>query len=457
MEKKTSKSISKTKENSRSKSTQTDSLYSDLQDQLKEKDQRIHELEKELIKYKKSPKILEYSKNTPDSGLNTNKNSSHPQNYSYSGQFDLFPLNKTEKSEKKTIEINTKLPLDTANIEELDNLIEKSTLNMFSTKYLAKKQNSKPLPPMKSKSSVSRYSKLSLKSKSKLHKNVSIISELVFEDDQDKESWNYLVSKFREDPGLIGQALNFKVSEELKARNSVSIEPPNKKRLGSAYKHRKLSQEIYNEARPISANIRKLGRNYRPITGKYKDIDWSKSILDSHITQGSDLYYDSDFLSYNQIEDLILSKNCEDFDNIFLKATKTLERLKSELMVSKSYMIVPPKSPENFESLLKNCSQLFKARALVLKILKLIHMREDAMLKLMACEDSSVEKQYLNMQKLGQEICQIIIFLKHSKFPIGSFIYLGEDYASKIQKDNETLLNLFPNIKVAEIFEGFNL
>ena len=147
----------------------------------------------------------------------------------------------------------------------------------------------------------------------------------------------------------------------------------------------------------------------------------------------------------------------QNLEKNYEKAVKTVEKLKSELMVPNSYMIIPPKSEESLENLLNNCLQLFKARALVCKILKLVHMREDNMLRLMACEDDYVDKEFANLQKLGQEIMQTIIFLRHSKFPIGNFIYLGEDYASKINKDNQSILSLFPNIKNGEIFEGFNL
>ena len=120
-------------------------------------------------------------------------------------------------------------------------------------------------------------------------------------------------------------------------------------------------------------------------------------------------------------------------------------------------MIIPPKSNESIEKILSNCEQLFRARALIIKILQFIHIREDTLLRLMACEDNKANNEYEKLQKLGQEISQNILFLKHTKFPIGNFIYLGEDYVGKIQRDNESILNLLPNLKPGEFFEGFNL
>ena len=87
----------------------------------------------------------------------------------------------------------------------------------------------------------------------------------------------------------------------------------------------------------------------------------------------------------------------------------------------------------------------------------MIHQREDVMLKLIASEDADIEKEFFLMENLGQEILQIIAYLKHSKFPITNFMYLGEDYAMKIHKDLESVLSLYPQLKAKGIFYDYNM
>jgi len=79
------------------------------------------------------------------------------------------------------------------------------------------------------------------------------------------------------------------------------------------------------------------------------------------------------------------------------------------------------------------------------------------MLKLIASEDADIEKEFFLMENLGQEILQIIAYLKHSKFPITNFMYLGEDYAMKIHKDLESVLSLYPQLKAKGIFYDYNM
>jgi MoaA/NifB/PqqE/SkfB family radical SAM enzyme len=193
------------------------------------------------------------------------------------------------------------------------------------------------------------------------------------------------------------------------------------------------------------------------MTAKVQEIDWSKSILDVQIARGNAEFQPGDqYLSNFQIEEILVNRNLKDSSEIYEKAIKTLEKLKSELLLPK-ISASTNKSEEGLEKILSQCVELFRARALVVKILKLIHQREDVMLRLIASEEEDIDSEYDNMENLGKEILQIIAFLKHCKFPIHSFIYLGEDYAFKIQKDNESIISLYPKLKSREAYIGFNL
>lgn len=466
MEKKTYEIVTKAKLVQKSQATQTTLSIKTLEEKLRQKDRKIHQLEKELQKFKKSipefPSSLRKGIEITPSITNI---SSYPEVSPYFRQRIVFSSNDFDSNHEIFKNLNTKLPLDTANIQEINSITpnyKQFTITpeppQASSKF--KVPRKKNFGKMTSKSSIVRNSKLSLKSKTKLEKKGSIISELLFEEDTDKEAWSNMISKFRDDPKLLSQALKHtKVPEENKLRCSMSTEPPVKQaRVSSAYNSRKVSQDAQFYSRPISASIIKSGRTYRPITAKVREVDWSKSALDVDVSkEPGEMFIHENILNSSQVENYLDCQDWENFDQVYEKAVKTLEVLKKELMLPASHMIIPPKSTENLKNLLNNCSQLLQAKALICKVLKMIHLREDSLLKLMASEENKANFEFEQMQKLGQEIVQTIIFLKHTRFPIGNFVYLGEDYVGKIKKDNESILALFPGIKPGEIFEGFSL
>lgn len=444
----------RTKPHQRTQQTQTDFSSLSLLEKLRQKDQQIQKLQKELQHYKH--RNLSLNDDMSKVLNQTPSNSSLKKEAELKGS-KLFNSNKFDSKVKTIHKLPGKLPLDTANIEEFDNFIIKNrssndTPEPVQVKAFTKYPRKKSSDRSNLKIPYSKNSKLSLKAKQKLNKNTSIISELVYQDSQDIDAWNNLLNKFREDPGLIKQALDFK---DEKRGNSVSVEPVQvRTRVASAYKTRKLSQEINSEYRPLSA----VKGNFRPVTAKVKEIDWSKSVLDDLVAKGNSDFASGEFYYCNsQVEELMMNKNYEKLDMVFEKGCRTLEKLKTELLLPKNFMIAAGKSDEGLEKVFKDCSSLFRARALVVKILKLIHQREDVMLKLIASEEADIEKDFQIMEKLGQEILQIITFLKHSKFPINTFTYLGEDYGIKIQRDLESILSLYPKLKVKGIFDDYNM
>jgi hypothetical protein len=427
----------------KSQSSQTDFSVLSLLEKLRQKDLEIQKLQKELSHFKHRnlslnddiSKILQQTPSNPKD-LRPEKSKLHQSQDSHSKFMQKFTV---------------KHPLDTATIEELDTFTGKPSVRPSLDTPEPKAFSKLPRKRFSNeKSKYSKNSKLSLKAKQRLNKNTSIISDLVYQDGQDMETWTSLLNKFREDPNLIKQALH--INEE-RTRNSVSVEPVQiRTRVASAYKSRKASHEP--ECRPISA----MKGKYRPITAKVQDIDWSKSVIDSLVARGQAEFPSGDnFFSNSDVEEILLNKASYSLDEIFDKAGKTLEKLKTELLLPRHFMQVSLKNEESLEKILRFCIELFRARALVVKILKLIHLREDVMLKLIASDELNIEGEFENMERLGQEILQIIAFLKHAKFPIGSFVYLGEDYALKIQKDNESIVSLYPSLKSREVFASFNL
>lgn len=442
------------KPHQRTQQTQTDFSSLSLLEKLRQKDRQIQKLQKELQRFKH--RNLSLNDDMAKLMNQTPSNSSLKKEAEIKGAKPLS-INNFESKVKTIHNLPGKLPLDTANIEELDNFIIKNrssndTPEPVQVKAFHKFPKKKSSDRTSLRIPYSKNSKLSLKAKQRLNKNTSIISDLVYQDSQDLDAWNNLLNKFREDPSLIKQALDFR---DEKSRNSVSVEPVQvRARVASAYKTRKLSQEINSEYRPLSA----VKGNFRPVTAKVKEIDWSRSILDDLVAKGNSDFVSGELYYCNlQVEELLMNKQFEKFDVVFDKGCRTLEKLKTELLLPKNFMIAAGRNDEGLERVFKDCSSLFRARALVVKILKMIHQREDVMLKLIASEDSDIEKDFQLMEKLGQEILQIITFLKHSKFPINTFIYLGEDYGIKIQKDLESILSLYPKLKVKGIFEDYNM
>ena len=345
------------KPHQRTRETQTDFSDLSLLEKLKQKDYQILKLQKELQNFKRRNQSL-----NPELANTQSYTPSNPTSKDFAEVKHSRLFNQSELAQKQRIinKLPVKIPFDTANIEELD---------CFNPKMGSSFDTSDPVPikafPRKKSSErpnsripYSKNSKTTLKAKQRLNKNSSIISELVYQDGQDMETWKNLLNKFREDPNLIKQALDFK--EEL-SRNSASVEPAQmRSRVASAYRTRKLSQEMPSDYRPLSA----IKVNCRPITAKNREIDWSKSVLDKLVARGNpEFILGEKFLSNSQIEEILMNKNFENLDWVFEKGSKTLEKLKNELLLPKTFMVINEKSHVSMERILMNCSSLFRARA----------------------------------------------------------------------------------------------
>ncbi|OMJ74660.1 hypothetical protein SteCoe_26372 [Stentor coeruleus] len=453
---------SKPKQLYKEKSTQTEFSVINYEYQIHQKDKKIQQLQKALQKFI-SPTI-----NPPisaEKSINISIESERISPYFY--QQKILSSEDFESSLQAIKSLSAKMPLDTANIEEINKLASGNSNFVITpeqiytnSKLMNKPQNKSPLRTFNdnknSKSNLVKQSKKTLNTKPKMQKQSSIITELLYQDDQDKSTWNVVMNKFRDDPQLLSRVLHQSKNKETnKAKGSISVEPYIKNRIDSVYRNKKYTREQEFEIRPISAVINKPKKSYRSITAKVKDSDWSKSILDTYVAQRKTEFPSSDpsILTSQEVEGLLQSKVFDGLDFLYEKAVKTLEILKYEMMIPQSYMIIPPRSKECLEKILENCFQLFKARVMIIKVLQLIHMREECLLKLMA-KEVNIEKEFSNLQRLGKKIIHIIMYLKCTKFPIGTFVYLGEDYAEKIQKDLESVVSVYPDLRYFDFDEG---
>ena len=188
---------------------------------------------------------------------------------------------------------------------------------------------------------------------------------------------------------------------------------------------------------------------------KWHEIDWSKSILDSNVSRGIldfNSLRDQSIIMPFQVEDYLGKKHIGGWEVVYVKLIKTLEKLIQELMLPKGLFVIPPKNYENLDILLKECSKLFRARALVVKILSSIHKREDILLKIMSFdnEDENLKRVYVQLGKINQDILQSIGYLSQVGSYFGEFIYLGENYSQKVLKDDQNIKELFPGLKYLE-------
>lgn len=284
----------------------------------------------------------------------------------------------------------------------------------------------------------------------KLNKDPSLISDLVYNENQSPINWENLMNELRNDPSLFGQMLDLKVNKKQIPETESNLRQT-KKTIS-----RRSAKSFYRDSRPLSG----ITRHTRPTTAKqekFETIDWSKSPLEDQIANKKDSpKEDSQTFSYKQVEEMLISKNFDVNESVLQRAEKTIEKLKHDLMLPKVQGTVLALSLGNIENLLETCSALFKVRALVVKILNLIHQREALMLTAISADSLGAESGFKELEKIGQEIVQTIAFYKLSKFPVKEFVYLGENYEEKVRKDNESFKNLYPGIRNTEIFEDFN-
>lgn len=425
-------------------STQTDLSDLFLLEKLKLKDRQIQELKQELIFYKQQQKIfLSKVPETSTSNLqlipecSPNEKSLRP--FSSHRTVKRVPF-LTESSFSK-LENYPKAPSPPP-ISEYSGLAPRSNSRISRRRVKNAKFN-------ESTASIVRIysaSQNKLRSTKHLNRDTSLISDLVYNENQSPMNWEHLMNEFRSDPALVKHML------EVKNNKKDNIGTETRTKQLSNILTRKSVKRLNRETRPSSCK----SRVSRPETAKVEKIDWSQSVLDQG-TANKDLETSgNEYFGYKVVEDMVVSKNFEISERVFEKAEKTWTKLKSDLMLIKLSAPSSEVSEKNIDSVLEHCLSLYKVRALVVKILGLIHQREDLMLAAISADGVRAESDFQELEKIGQEIVQTIAFLKLSKFPLKEFVYLGENYEEKILKDNESFRLLYPGIKNTEIFEDFN-
>ena len=418
-----------------SQQTQTDLSLFNMQEKLQRKEIEIMHLASKLKFYKQK---LESLQQTIQQSLKASPSLSNLSDDS--AKLRTSTPNYSSNDWPKGSKLLRNTPLDTFAIQEFPKLTPTSnTVKLKESSPIDEKNGFMSMIRKKS-SRVKRALDTQLQSSSKKPKsksnkklNGSLINDMLYQDGQNRQSWNDLLGQFRKDPGLM------KLMLDKNDRYLCYFDLGTNKRNISSKGKRVISQDSKSRPKTIKSGSRSI------------QLDWSHSEIDSQVIKGI-LSFQSDSSCYSsaQIEELIESKEFSNFDQIYNKANETLDRLKSELMLPKSFWFPTIKTQEGLEQLLTNCLKLFKSRAIIVKLLKTLHSREDAMLKLMSEDEFSAVSTYSTIHLMNQELVQLIAYLQHSRFPATKFIYLGEDLQEKILRDNLKLRSLYPILQESE-------
>ena len=389
---------------------------------ISQKDQRIAELESKLRSAEH--KIYQLLHNASKRQMQGHLSKSSPEEIQVTS---------------KDISFHIKEPLDTAHIAQIDN-----TLSSLKRSLPKASEFKLLIPPAtkESRSSSIPQSKLqNYEEKSSGNPGYSQLDEMIFSNIHDKSGWNTTIDNLRNDPKLLSRALHSQGSrnnhKEIIMRNSRSRKQEYDKSRTAMYPA---------QFRPFSAKIER----------KWQEIDWSQTILDSYASKGVlefNFLRDQTVFSPYEVEDLLRkTRHNDNWEQFYKKGLKTLDKLAQELMLPKGSFIIPPRSVENLEILLQECNKLFRARALVMKILTNIHKREDTLLRIMRFEEENenLKKNYNVFSQISQEVNQSIGFLSQIGLHLGEFIYLGENYSQKILQDDANIKELFPGLKTLE-------
>ena len=297
-----------------------------------------------------------------------------------------------------------------------------------------------------------------------------ILDDIIFDEDQDSATWNKLMLKFRQNPVIISKLLKSKrrpVTQEAirPSRNLRKFEKIDDleylRTSNNTREENRLASSI--DGRPISAP-EILPRSRLIPTRKIQDPDWSNSVLDNYVAQGKkkfNVFGDKNLLSPEEIEEaskLLLHRelNIQEQKSLFLRSVNTLSTLKHELLLPEFWINMPPFSPESFGQALSKCAKLLRGRALTVKAIELIHLRENALLDIMSHLQNSQgnpnSHKFNKLAKVNEELLQVLVFWKYMELPFSSFVYLGEDYYAKIHEDNSNLSTLFPDYHTDDIF-----
>ncbi|CAG9333204.1 unnamed protein product [Blepharisma stoltei] len=304
-------------------------------------------------------------------------------------------------------------------------------------------------------------------------RRINLIDEILFNHDQDKESWDQILTRFKEDPDLFSKVLKYDNPPKEKI-NSIENSPykplrsdrSSKSKISSRnHKPIKVKSALWAQQQPDSSKDliippkqRKevysyAHRSYKPAN---IEVDWSKSALDNLACKGIlefNTEKDLNFLTGTEIDKILKNINHltpEEKSSLQYRGLCTLEKLRTELLLPDHYSATS--NAENLSEMLRKCSKLIRARALTLKVLSLLHKREDYLLNLMALEESNpdVNSNYKSLSSISEELIQALNFWKQLGLPFSTFIYLGEDYSTKVYEDNSNIRSLFPGLNVED-------
>jgi hypothetical protein len=128
-----------------------------------------------------------------------------------------------------------------------------------------------------------------------------------------------------------------------------------------------------------------------------------------------------------------------DIPLIYSKALTTITRLLDELLLPRDYIPQQGSSMEGTIYALRQIKRLLEYRRLTIKILRMIHHREDQMLTMMSLEEGTEsEKLAETITATERELEDLLGRWKQAGFPHQAFMYLGtvrarQDYAARLQ------------------------
>ena len=279
--------------------------------------------------------------------------------------------------------------------------------------------------------------------------NDSTLDDIIFDQDHDMISWHSLMHKFRRNPGIVEKLMKVNIrpvtrDKTLRPRSS-SRDSREHSRVNSIAGP---SSNTLTEYRPISAST---------ISKKVKDPDWSFSVLSNYVTQNKkkfNFFKDFSVLSSQEIEEFLIVADCREFSmkdlkKLFDRILKTLNVLKTELLLPEFWVAMPSFSEDSVIQGLHKCAKLIKARNLTVKIIDLIQKREKILSNLIINKNLTNLKE---LEKINEELMQVLVFWRYMELPFSNFIYMGEDYYVKIQTDNINVSAIFPEFNVDNIY-----
>lgn len=404
------------------------------------------EVKHEMISESRIEKIdreLRGSVGTVDLGMKSkSRNSSFPW-IDHIPQEDRNPPENQLPSDPENLPKNKKKSSKTSKVPK-----KRHRTILKSSEPIQKKPPPKPPVPKFSKKSVNPKPHHKKSSNPRVCKNKTL-DEIIFDEGQDLVSWRQQMYNFRKNPEIVSKLMKSKI-RPLSQTSYKSTRPKSSNfssKIQSNYSNNPSSSNTLPEYRPLSSSgLSKFNK-------KVQDPDWSYSILDNYVTQNKkkfNFYSDFSLLSLQEIEEILRSienqlLKAEELKKVFVRALKTLNVLKVELMLPEFWVSLPPFSEDSVLQALSKCGKLLKARNLTVKIIDLVHKREELMVKVIEREGMG---RLSELERINDELLQVLVFWKYMELPFSSFVYLGEEYYDKIHKDSLNIRSMFPDFRV---------